>query len=48
MFKHRIALTLRDLRHDNSTPYRAGLKASEFEKTEIDKMLCMNVFMPAP
>lgn len=45
--KHRIELTLLDIRPLNTAPYRAGPKARELEKTEIDKMHGMNVIESA-
>lgn len=41
--KHCIQLTWQDTRPINCTPYRAGLKALEFGKMEMDKMIRMNV-----
>lgn len=37
----------RNLRPVNSALYHAEPKAREFEKPEIDKMLCMNIIEPA-
>ena len=45
--KHRIDLDPVDSRPIHSAPYRAGPKAREFEKQEIQKMLAMNVIEPA-
>ena len=45
--KHRIDLDPPDSIPIHSVPYRAGPKAREFEKQEIQKMLSMNVIEPA-
>lgn len=45
--KHRIQLSTTDVRPINFAPYHAGPKAHEFDKTDIDKVLCMEIIGPA-
>lgn len=45
--KHRIELTPPNARPIHSVPYRAGPVARTFEKTEIDRLLRMDVIEPA-
>lgn len=45
---HRIELTPSDTRPIHLAPYRAGPKARNFEKTEIDNMSWMGLIEPAP
>lgn len=45
--KHRVELTPPNARPIHSVPYRAGLKARTFEKTEIDRLLRTDVIEPA-
>lgn len=45
--KYRSELISGETKSVDSAPYRAGPRACDFEKTEIDKMLKMGLFEPA-
>lgn len=47
MARRRIELIAPDVHPINSVQYHAGPKAREFDKVEIDKMLCMSAIEPA-
>lgn len=46
--RHFIKRTAPDVLPINFAPYRAGLKAPEFESAEVDKVLSMSGVAPTP